>query len=244
MWSVNSGTTGCSGSSTTVELRRSADGVSWSAPTTTDLTDADGFAWHIDVQWIPTRSEFRAIYNVKIPGSCTTSTLRFAASADGVHWNVSPGPVLTRGVIPAFDDIVYRSSVLFDAGAGEVTLWYSGARYADNRYAWPVAIETVPLDDFLLRVATSSLDGTAIGVTSTGASRAAASLIEGQWARFKEVKQPTRDVSTSPHSAPPQIEAGILALLATPFLRLALQRKNQSAFRQATEEHHLSLRLR
>ena len=166
MWSVNSGTTGCSGNSTTVELRRSADGVSWSAPTTTDLTDADGFAWHIDVQWIPTRSEFWAIYNVKIPGSCTTSTLHFATSADGVHWNVSPGPVLSRGVIPAFDDIVYRSSVLVDANAGEVTLWYSGARYADNRYTWRVAIETVALDDFLQRVATSSLGGAAIGVTS------------------------------------------------------------------------------
>ena len=57
-----------------------------------------------------------------------------------------------------------------------------------------------------------------------------ASLIGRQWARFNEIKQPARDVSTSPHSAPPQTEAGILALLATPFLRLALQRKNQSAF--------------
>jgi hypothetical protein len=71
-----------------------------------------------------------------------------------------------------------------------------------------------------------------------------ASLIGRQWARFNEVKQPTRDVSTSPHSAPPQSEAGILALLATPFLRLALQRKINPRSRQATEEHHLSSRLR
>jgi hypothetical protein len=166
MWSVNSGTVGCTSSSTTVELRRSADGVTWSAPTTTDLTEPDVSAWHIDVQWIPTRNEFWAIYNVKVPGSCTTAALHFATSADGEHWNVLPGPALSRGVIPAFADIVYRSSVLFDASAGSVTLWYSGARFADNRYTWRVATETLALQSFLDRVATPLPFGTGIGVTS------------------------------------------------------------------------------
>jgi len=166
MWSVNSGTSGCTGNSTTVELRRSVDGVNWTDPVTTDLTEPEAFAWHIDVQWIPARSEFWAIYNVKIPGSCTTAALHFARSMDGVHWEVAPGPVLTRGVIPAFDDIVYRSSVLFDARSGSVTLWYSGARFADTRYIWRIATETLALQTFLDRVATPLPAGAGIGVTS------------------------------------------------------------------------------
>jgi len=166
MWSVNSGTSGCTGSSTTVELRRSLDGVNWTAPITTDLTETDLFAWHIDVQWIPARNEFWAIYNVKIPGSCTTAALHFARSADGVHWEIAPGPVLSRGVIQAFDDIVYRSSVLFDASSGNVTLWYSGARFADSRYTWRIATETLALQTFLDRVMTTLSAGAGPGPTS------------------------------------------------------------------------------
>lgn len=166
MWAVNSGTTGCSGSSTTVELRRSADGTNWSAPVTTDLSEDGAFAWHIDVQWISARGEFWAIYNVKIPGSCTTAALHFAKSVDGLHWETQPGPVLSRGVIPAFDDIVYRSSLLYDPTSDEITLWYSGARFENDRYTWRIATESLTLQAFLLRVTTPQLAGTGIGVTS------------------------------------------------------------------------------
>lgn len=167
MWSVNSGTTGCTSNSTTVELRRSENGVNWSDPITTDLTEAEAFAWHIDVQWIPERSEFWAIYNVKVPGSCTTAALHFAKSVDGVHWVVAPGPVLTRGAIPAFDDIVYRSSLLFDQTSQTVSLWYSGARFDNSRYTWRIATESLTLQAFLSRIATlPPLGGSAIGPTT------------------------------------------------------------------------------
>jgi hypothetical protein len=166
MWSVNSGTSGCTGNATTVEIRRSADGINWTDPIATDLTESEGFAWHIDVQWIPTRNEFWAIYNIKVPGSCTTAALHFARSTDGVHWAIAPGPVLTRAVIPAFDDIVYRSSVLFDASTGAVTLWYSGARFAAGRYTWRIATETLTLPAFLERVATPLPGGAGLGITS------------------------------------------------------------------------------
>jgi hypothetical protein len=166
MWSVNSGTSGCSGPSTSVELRLSNDGINWSDPTMTDLAEPEGFAWHIDVQWIPSRGEFWAIYNVKIPGSCTTSALHFAKSVDGLHWQVQPGPVLSRGVIPAFEDIVYRASLLYDQRSDEITLWYSGARYEDGRYIWRIATESLGLLDFLARVSTPLPAGTGIGVTT------------------------------------------------------------------------------
>lgn len=165
MWSVNSGTAGCAGPSTTVEFRTSVDGITWSAPTTTDLTEPLGFAWHIDVQWIPSRAEFWALYNVKIPGSCTTSTLHFAKSVDGIHWQVQPGPVLSRGVIPAFADIIYRASLLYDAASDQITLWYSGARFDGHSYTWRIATENMGLPAFLDRVTTPLPAGSALQVT-------------------------------------------------------------------------------
>ena len=166
MWSVNSGTSGCAGPSTTVELRASVDGVHWSHPTTTDLTEELAFAWHIDVQWIPAKAEFWAIYNVKVPGSCTTAALHFAKSVDGVHWQIQPGAVLSRSIIPAFEDIVYRGSLLYDQATDAVTLWYSGARFENGRYTWRIATESMGLPAFLARVATPLPPGAGLGVTS------------------------------------------------------------------------------
>jgi hypothetical protein len=165
MWSVNSGTTGCTSSTTTVELRRSSDGISWSNPVTTDLAEPSLFAWHIDVEWIPSKQEFWAVYNVKIPGSCTTSELHFARSTDGLHWVTEPGPVLRRGTIPAFADIVYRASLLYDASTDNVTLWYSGAKYENGRYDWRIATERLPASAFLDRIA-ATLPGGGLGITT------------------------------------------------------------------------------
>ena len=159
MWSVNSGASGCSSSSTTVELRQSTDGVNWSDPITTDLSEQTAFAWHVDVEWIPFKGEFWMLYNVKIPGSCTTSALHFARSADGVHWAVEPGPVLVRGAIPAFADIVYRASLIYDETSDTITLWYSGARFENGRYTWRIATEHLNAFAFFGRV-TAPLAGT------------------------------------------------------------------------------------
>jgi len=152
MWSVNSGADGCRSNSTTVEMRQSTDGVNWTNPIATDLSEEIVFAWHIDVEWIPAKSEFWATYNVKVPGSCTTAALHFAKSLDGVHWEVQPGPVLMRGAIPAFADIVYRASLLYDNTSETITLWYSGARFGNGGYTWRVATETLTASAFFDRV--------------------------------------------------------------------------------------------
>jgi hypothetical protein len=154
MWSVNSGSVGCTSSATTVELRRSIDGVNWSDPVTTDLSEDVAFAWHIDVQWIPGKQEFWATYNVKVPGSCTTAALHFARSLDAVHWVTAAGPVLLRGAIPAFSDIVYRASLLYDETSDSITLWYSGARFGNGRYDWRIATEQLTASAFFDRIAT------------------------------------------------------------------------------------------
>jgi hypothetical protein len=141
MWTVNAGAVGCAGSSTTIERRRSTDGLTWSSPVAVSLEQPGAFPWHLDVQWIPSRNEFWALYNAKIAGSCTTDALYLATSADGLTWTTFPSPVLRRGAIPELGDIVYRSTFAYDADRDLVSLWYSGARFTGQGYEWHAAFE-------------------------------------------------------------------------------------------------------
>src|SRR5690242_4688013 len=86
MFAVNSGSAGCGAASTTVEVRRSADGLVWGPPKRVALEQPDLWPWHIDVQWIPSRQAFWALYNAKTAGACTTPAVYLAESADGITW--------------------------------------------------------------------------------------------------------------------------------------------------------------
>lgn len=153
MWTVNGGAAGCNGPATTVELRRSADGLVWSAPEPVQLASDGETPWHLEVEWIPSRHEYWAVYNAKQPGSCMTKNLRFATSTDGVTWTVFPSPLLKAGAIPAFADIVYRSSIAYDPASDLVTVLYSGAHAVGRTYEWQVASEQLDLRSLLARVA-------------------------------------------------------------------------------------------
>ncbi len=154
MWSVNSGAQGCGAMSTSVELRRSADGVHWTAPEAASLADRDGFAWHIDVEWIPSRGEYWAVYPIKQPGGCVTDRLRLAVSADGVSWRTFPSPVLVKGANEQLRDIIYRSSIDYDAATGIVSIWYSGAAYVGGSagFSWHLGWERMTLPALFARV--------------------------------------------------------------------------------------------
>jgi hypothetical protein len=142
MWAVNSGRTGCKSETTTVEHRTSADGLHWSAPVTVDVSGPNELPpWHIDVVWVPEVQEFWALYNEKPAASCATPALRLATSTDGVTWTQHQTPVLRAGVIPEFNDIVYRSTLEYDARTDMVTLWYSGARGVGESWVWSAAVE-------------------------------------------------------------------------------------------------------
>jgi hypothetical protein len=152
MWSVNAGALGCEAPTTAVELRRSSDGVIWSAPETATLSEPDGFPWHIDVDWIPSRNEYWAVYPVKAPGSCTTDRLRFATSADGVHWTTYAAPLLLKGASDELHDVVYRSTIDYEESSGMVTLWYSGAKFEGGGYRWHLAWERLSASELFARV--------------------------------------------------------------------------------------------
>jgi hypothetical protein len=141
MWAVNGGSAGCGGAATSVEVRHSVDGQHWSAPSPVDLPQPGFFAWHIDVEWIPTHNEFWAVYNVKVAGSCTTPAVFLAKSSDGVHWTTRDHPLLAKGSIQAFADVVYRSTFSYDAVSDDLIFWYSGARYDGHAYVWSAAVQ-------------------------------------------------------------------------------------------------------
>ena len=141
MWAVNAGSLGCGAPYTAVEVRRSADGLNWSSAEVVGLEQQGLYPWHLEVQWIPSRNEFWALYNVKRNGDCATPALYLATSPDGYTWTVQSQPVLTRGRIPELYDIVYRSSFVYDPAADAITFWYSGARHNGTKYIWGAAVE-------------------------------------------------------------------------------------------------------
>ena len=141
MWAVN-GNIGCTGASATVELRRSIDGINWSKAEPVALSQPGFAPWHIDVEWIASRGELWALYNVKTAGSCTTSAVYLATSIDGVHWTTFPSPVLARGAITELRDVVYRSTFSYDESSDAITFWYSGARLEGTvNYSWHSVVQ-------------------------------------------------------------------------------------------------------
>jgi hypothetical protein len=161
MWSVNSNI-GCSAATTSVELRRSTNGLAWSAPRTVALSQPGLFVWHIDVQWIPSLGQYWAIYNAKTPSNCTTPALYLATSADGINWHSYPSPLLVRGVIPEFEDVVYRSSLAYDPATDIISFWYSGARYETPNYIWHSAFQRRSRAEVFTSIAQGPLRATAI----------------------------------------------------------------------------------
>jgi hypothetical protein len=150
MWSVNSGPGGCRAARTVVERRTSEDGERWGAAEATDLAQPGQVVWHIDVQWIPARGEYWALYNTyPAGGSCTTNALYLARSPDGLRWATYPSAVLRSGAIDAFRDIVYRSTFAVDPQGERVTFWFSGASYEGGRYVWRAATESRRIADLL-----------------------------------------------------------------------------------------------
>jgi hypothetical protein len=149
MWAVNAGKTGCASPSTTIEVRRSTDGLTWTEAQPVALDQQDLFAWHLEVQWIPSRNEFWALYNVKRNGGCATPALFLATSPDGYTWTPLAAPVIIRGRIPEFADIVYRSTLEYDPVSDAITFWYSGARRRGDEYIWSAAVERRPRRDVM-----------------------------------------------------------------------------------------------
>ena len=147
MWSVNAGVAGCASDTGTVERRTSVDGLHWSDPTPVMLAPPGPgrlSVWHLQVEWVPEFRRYWAIFNARPSGSCRTTVVFVAESADGVTWRTRGEPALSAGAIPAFSNVVYRSSLLYDPLRDAVHIWFSGATVtAQGDQRWSVATRAV-----------------------------------------------------------------------------------------------------
>ena len=143
MWSVNAGPVGCKAERTSVEHRTSTDGIHWTAARKVDMSGSNELTpWHVDVLWVPELQQFWGLYNEKPLQSCATQALRFVTSSDGVTWTQYQSPILRAGIIQEFRDIVYRSTMEYDARTDMVTFWYSGAKSTgEDTWYWSAAVE-------------------------------------------------------------------------------------------------------
>ncbi len=140
MWVADAQANGCTSRNITIRRRTSQDGINWSIPYGTDLAQPGQIVWHLDIEWVPARSEYWALYNTyPVGGTCATNAVYFARSRDGISWTTYPSPVIRKGVLPALRDLVYRSSMLINDNADSVRLFVSGAVFENSMYAWSTA---------------------------------------------------------------------------------------------------------
>jgi hypothetical protein len=180
MWTVDAGVAGCVARSVRIDRRTSADGVAWSAPATVALHQPGQVIWHLDVQWLPDRAEYWALYNTyPVGGTCTTQAIFLARSADGVTWERASAPLLTTDDVPPFRDVLYRGTFRRSADGAWLELILSGARLETN-YRWRIGRVVIGTTDLF----------------TTGPRRG----VDGRWARPPAVPLPPPE----PHDMPAQ----------------------------------------
>ncbi len=74
------------------------------------------------------------------------------AGSDGVTWRTYRSPVLRRGAIPEFAEVVYRATFAYDSERDLVSIWHSGAAFKSRGYEWNAAYERRRRDDLLSAV--------------------------------------------------------------------------------------------
>lgn len=147
MFYVKAGKNGCDTKNTRVVERVAADSTGsvvntkWRGPYATDLSIPGYQIWHIKARWIPSKSEYWMLISAFPDGAnCRTDDLFFARSSDGLHWKAYSEPLLRHEDREWTAAAVYRSSFLYDAATGEMSLWIS-ARGTDG--AWHLGYSRV-----------------------------------------------------------------------------------------------------
>lgn len=146
MWVVNSGTAGCSSTSTVVDYRFSIDGINWSAPKPANFAQPGYEIWHLNVSYIPSKQEYWAVMAAYANSSdCNHTVLFYSKSRDGVNWTSYSKVVLGPGM--TWDNAeIYRATLLYDASKNLLRLWYSAK---SNLGDWHVGLTDGDYDQFL-----------------------------------------------------------------------------------------------
>ena len=152
MWYVDSGSSGCSATSTTVKYRTSSDGVNWSSAQDVNITQSGYIIWHLDVIYVPSKSEYWMLFAAYPSGnSCSDTVLFFAKSTDRINWTTYSNTALDKG--SGWDENqIYRSSLLYDSTNDLLKVWYS-ANGASN---WRIGYTERNYTDFLNTLSTAA----------------------------------------------------------------------------------------
>jgi predicted GH43/DUF377 family glycosyl hydrolase len=117
---------------TAVGYATSPDGVNWSPLATVEVTPAP---WHLDVLYVD--KQYVMDY---VDSPLAGAHLMLATSSDGLKWTTSPNPLLSP--TSNWDsERIYRSTLLYDAGARLFKLWYSAK---SNDGQWHVGYAESP----------------------------------------------------------------------------------------------------
>ncbi len=117
----------------------------WTAPKL-NLSQPKKNIWHLDVTWVPERSEYWATY-VAYPGhDCFAQDLFFARSSDGVKWTTYSIPFLRHDGSGFTGSTLYRASVMYDASRNVIQFFVSGS--AQDK-TWHLGYVDYPLASFL-----------------------------------------------------------------------------------------------
>ena len=146
MWYVDSGSAGCSATSTTIKYRTSSDGINWSSAQDVNISQPNYVVWHLDVIYVPSKSEYWMLIAAYPSGSnCGNTVLFYAKSTDRINWTTYNKKALGKG--SGWDgDQIYRSTLLYDNTNDLLRVWYSGKGTSGYRVGYTERNYTTFLD--------------------------------------------------------------------------------------------------
>jgi len=127
VWYVDAGTKGCTSQTNVVKMRAATtdtatlDSMQFGPEVQVDLAQPNYVIWHMKVRYVPALNKYIAMY-AAFPmttgiGDCTNDDLFIATSADGVHWQTYPTPVLNHLDKRFNFTSLYRASFQYDAAS-------------------------------------------------------------------------------------------------------------------------------
>lgn len=144
-WVVDAGPSGCSSQSNVVRMRTatptsssSLDSLQFGAPVLTDLVQPGYVIWHIKIRYIAQKNMYLAMY-AAFPmttgvGNCANDDLFVATSADGLHWNTFPVPMLDQMDRRFNFTTLYRASFSYNPTTDNLRTIVSGLEMTWGQY--------------------------------------------------------------------------------------------------------------
>jgi hypothetical protein len=145
VWYVDAGTNGCTSVTNVVRMRTanpttssSLDSVQFGSAVATDLVQPGYVVWHIKIRYIAEKNMYLAMYAAfpwtATGGNCATNDLFIATSADGLHWQTFPVPLLNKLDRRFNFTTLYRASFTYNPNTDNLRAIVSGLENTWGQY--------------------------------------------------------------------------------------------------------------